>query len=355
VQKALQQTAKTFTFVSGFAGNVWTLLNEFCFFARLEVRFLDRMLHVSQQDAALSAPGGTWSAFTAVTERRDKYKQVAVTNRQSKAVTTGDGVLWKADSVFQVAAREVFQTTVQTNHSILSLAQPVAVSGIEPYPYKQGTGQYVVTGADGYIVAPAWWNDNGGKVEVSLTDTEGEIAIKITAPGVDTVRAPYRISEGEADRPAMYVSGSGIICDPKDVIVSTGAANAKEGHDTVYQSPFIAGTVETYDAAVAMAAEYSASAATVSFELPTDFDTPTGLGQAPVGRMITDNKRNYRITDVTQTKSRISGTALAHTTIGAYVASYPAGATIADEVARHAGKTIREFNIKPLRGSDENA
>jgi hypothetical protein len=40
-----------------------------------------------------------------------------------------------------------------------------------------------------------------------------------------------------------------------------------------------------------------------------------------------------------------------HTTIAAYKASYPAGATIADEKARHRARTIREFNIKPLRRS----
>lgn len=350
IQKVLGQSKKPFEFVSGFTGNVWNLLNEFCSIARLEVRFIDGALHVEPRSNAIVTPGTSWALFDVDRQRREKYKQVAVVNKQSKAVTTDDAVLWRADSVYQVAAREVFETTVQTGHSILNVVNPVAVSGITPFPYKKGAGQYVVTGADGYIIAPAWWNDNGGKVEVSLTGVEGEIAIKITAPALETVRAPYRISEGEADRPALYVSGSGILNDPTEVHVSTGAKNAREGFDNVFESPFIAGVRETYDTAAAMAHQYSASVAEVQYELPNSFETPTGLGQFPAGVLVTDNLRNYRIQDASQTHSKVSGNAVAYTTIGAYVASYPAGATLRDEKARHAGRTIRKFNIKPLKG-----
>jgi hypothetical protein len=355
VQKTLSQTPKDFGFVSGFEGNVWAMLNEFCAIARLDVSFLESRLMLTPRSSSLSVPVGNFSRFGYDTERREKYKQVAVMNKQSVANMTGTAVLWRADSVFQVAAREVFETTVQTAHSILSLVQPVAVDGIWPFPYTAGAGEYVVTGADGYIIAPAWWNDNGGLVEVSLTGKEGEIAIKITAPALDTVRAPYRISEGAADRPALYVSGSGILNDPKEVHVGTGAKNAKEGFDNVFESPFIAGVMEAYDTAVRMAAEYSASMADVSFELPNDFYTPSRFGQYPSGTRFTDGKRNYRIMSASQTHNKVSGNAVPHTTIGDYVASYPAGSTIADEKARHTGATIKQFNIKPLRGSDETA
>jgi hypothetical protein len=352
VQKALSATAKEFGFVSGFDGNVWALLNEYCAITRQDVSFLDSKLTVTPRIASLSAPRGTFSKFSRDSERREKYKQVAIVNQQSKAVTTNDAVLWRADSVFQVAAREVFETTVETGHSILSLVQPVPVTGIWPFPYTTGAGQYVVTGADGYIIAPEWWNDNGGKVEVSLTGKAGEIAIKIIAPTIDTVRAPYRISEGEGDRPALYVSGSGILNDPKEVHVGTGATNAKEGFDSVFESPFMAGAMETYDTAAAMASEYSAAMADVTFELPNDFYTPSRFGQYPAGTRFTDGKRNYRITSASQSHSRVSGSAVPHTTIGEYVASFPPDATIADEKARHAGRTIKQVNIQPLRSSN---
>lgn len=351
LQKALSQTRKPFGFVSGFQGNVWALLNEYCAITRQDVSFIDSQLTVTPRRTGLTAPASTFSKFTRDSERRDKYKQVAVVNKQSKAVSTNDAILWRADSVYQLNAREVFETTVQTKHSILSLVQPVPVPGIEPFPYKQGGGQYVVTGADGYIIAPQWWLDNGGKVEVSLTGKDGEIAIKITAPQIDSVRAPYRISEGAGDRPAFYIAGSGILNDPKEVHVGTGAKHAKEGFDHVFESPFIAGTMETYDTAAAMAAEYSASVADVSFELPNDFYTPSRFGQFPSGTRFTNGRQVYRIRDASQTHARVSGNAVPNTTIGDYVASYPAGATIRDENARHAGRTIKQFNISPLRGN----
>ena len=352
VQKELGQSKKPLAYVSGFSGNVWKLLNEFCSINRLDVSFLGDRIVLGPRANGFSG-SVKFSDFTVDTERREKYKQVAVVNKRSKAVTTGDAVFWRADSVFQVAAREVFETTVQTGHSILSLSQPQAVTGIMPFPYKQGTGQYVVTGADGYIIAPQWWYDNGGKVEVKMTEKEGEIAIKITAPTIDTVRAPYRISEGEGDRPALYISGSGIMNDPAELHIATGAKNAREGFDNVFESPFIATTADAYNTAARMAMQYNAAMAEVSFNVSNEFGVPSDLGTYPAGTVFTDNDRNYKITDAAQTHSQTSGNAIPFTSIAAYNASFPEGATIRDENARHFGRTIKQVNIKPLRSNDE--
>lgn len=352
VQKELGQSKKPLAYVSGFSGNVWKLLNEFCSINRLDVSYLGDRIVLGPRANGFSG-SVKFSDFTVDSERREKYKQVAVVNKRSKAVTTGDAVFWRADSVFQVAAREVFETTVQTGHSILNLSQPQAVTGITPFPYKQGTGQYVVTGADGYIISPAWWYDNGGKVEVSMTETEGEIAIKITAPTLDTVRAPYRISEGEGDRPALYISGSGIMNDPAELHIATGAKNAREGFDNVFESPFIATTADAYNTAARMALQYSAAMAEVQFNVPNSFGVPSDLGTYPAGTVFTDNERNYKVTDAAQTHSETSGNAIPFTSIAAYNASFPEGATIRDEKARHAGRTIKQANIKPLRSNDE--
>lgn len=352
VQKELGQSKKPLAYVSGFSGNVWKLLNEFCSINRLDVSFLGDRLVLGPRANVFSG-SVKFSDFTMDMERREKYKQVAVVNKRSKAVTTGDAVFWRADSVFTVAAREVFETTVQTGHSILNLSQPQAVTGIMPFPYKQGTGQYVVTGADGYIIAPQWWYDNGGKVEVSMTETEGEIAIKITAPTIDTVRAPYRISEGEGDRPALYISGSGIMNDPTELHIATGAKNAREGFDNVFESPFIATTADAFNTAARMAMTYNAAMADVSWEVENAFGVPSALGTYPAGTVFTDNDRNYKVTDASQTHSKTTGGAIPYTSIAAYNASFPEGATIRDEKARHAGRTIKQVNIKPLRSNDE--
>lgn len=354
VQKTLGQSKQALGYVSGFTGNVWAMLNEFCSINRLDLSFVEDRVVLGPRANGFSG-SVKFSDFEVTSERREKYRQVAVVNKQSKAVTDNTAVMWRADSVFQVAAREVFETTVQTGHSILNVVNPVAVTGIWPFPYTSGTGQYVVTGADGYIVAPEWWEDNGGKIEVSLTEVDGEIAIKITAPSVDTVRAPYRISEGEGDRPALYISGSGIVNDPEELHINTGAKKAREGFDQVFESPFIATVNDAFNTAARMAQAYSAAAAEVSFTAPNEFDTPSVLGTYPSGVVFTDNERNFKITDASQTHSQVSGSAVPFTTIAAYKASFPAGATIRDEKARHAGRTIKQANIKPLRSNNESA
>lgn len=350
VQKVLAETTRDYPYISGFEGNVWKMLNEFCAIARLDIQFKDGRIHVGPRQSNV-VTGAKFSRLIKTAERREKFKQVAVTDNRSKAVTNDQGVLWRADSVYQLNTREVFETTVQTPHSILSVANPVPVPGITPFPYTAGGGQYVVTGADGYIIAPAWWTDHGGKVEVSLTEKEGEIKLKLTAPDVDSVRAPYRISEGAADRPALYVSGSGVIKDPKEVHINTGATRARQGFDSVFTSPFVSGPREVFDVAVRMAHEYSSAVADVQYDLPADFGAATVFGQYPAGALFTDGERNFRIMEASQTSSQVSGRAVPYTTLREYKKTYPAGATIADEKARHRGRTIRLFNIKPLRST----
>jgi hypothetical protein len=366
VQKNLSPTNKPLAFVPGFQGTVWDKLSEFCSVNRLDVGFSAGSLTLAPRSNALTFPAN-FDRLDRTWERKLLYRQVAVVDQHSKPNRTNDAVLYKADTVYQVSAREVYETTVQTKHSILSVQNPVCVNGIEPFPYKGGsgaTGQYVVTGADGYIVSPQWWADNGGKVEVSLTDTEGEIHLKITAPTIDTVRAPYRISEGAADRPALYVCGSGILNTPEERHISTGVTArkgtksrrlakkitkaAREGYERLFDSPFCGTPDQVYAAAMGMASEYSAATATYDFEIPNDWDTPTGLGQAPAGVCFPDEGRNVRVTDVQQTASKVSGTAQSHTTIGMSKAARPAGAKLAD---RNRNNTLRETAIAPLKRS----
>ena len=346
VQKDLHETAKPVDFVSGFEGNVWDKLNEFCAVSELDLSFVGEKLTLAPRCNSLANVTAV-KDLSPTFERRDKFKQVAVTDQRSKSCRTNDALLWRADSVYQVAAREVMETTISTKHSILSLSQPVCVNGIEPFPYKTGAGEYVVTGADGYIVAPQWWADNGGKVEVELTDKEGEFLLRITAPSVDTVRAPYRISEGAGDRPALYVCGSGIVNDPKEVHVNTGASNAKDGFDHVFDSPFCSGPAQVYGTAIAMAAKYSAGYAEYSVDLPGEWGVPTALGTYPAGAVFSAGNRAVRLMDAEeQTKHGVTGTAQSHTTVGMTQAFFPNRL-----VGQRPTRTIREAEISPLERS----
>lgn len=348
VQKALGLASKPSSYVTGFRGNVWKLINEYTSMFHLELSFNAGKLRLAPRTTAITS-GISLSSLSTSAARRDKFKKVKLINRKSLPSASTNTVLWRADSVYQVNPREINEFTVQTDHSILELSQPKPVGAILPFPYKKGAGQYVVTGADGYIIAPQWWTDNGGKIEVALTDREGEISVKITAPAIDSVRAPYRISEGAGDRPALYVSGAGVINKPEEIEVSTGARNAKEGSDAVFDSPFLTDLNAIYTTAAAMSREYSAGMADISISEPGQFDKPSVLGQYPAGKRFTDGKRVYTLESAEVTHSTMSGSGSPSTTIRDYKASFKPGSTIKDEKSRFRGLTIRHQNITPLK------
>jgi hypothetical protein len=285
--------------------------------------------------------------------KRDQARFVEVVCQNSVPTLSGNSVLpmvmWKADTVYQVAVGETQTFLVQTDHSILQLSQPVAVSGITPFPYTSGAGQYVVTGSDGYIVAPQFWRDQGGSITVDTTDNEGEIKVTITGPKFDSVRAPYRISEGDAGRPALYVSGQGVINTPTTLRVSTGNTKAAKEVGVTLDNPFIANVTLAYDAAARAARKFATPDVSVTVNEALDYDSPSALGVIPAGQLIKRDGNILRLTDVTQSPSGISGTAVQHNTIAQVKKSFGSGTTIAQAKTYNAGKTIGQANLKPLK------
>lgn len=350
VSKVLTPSSKSMSFVTGFSGNMWDMLNQFCAINRLDVSFVNDQLTVRPRNKALTY-GAKLSGMSRKASRRDKYQKVALVNHNSVPSLNTDNLLWRSDSVYQVTTGEVFETTIQTDHSILELSQPKCVTGIEPFPYKSGTGQYVVTGADGYICSPKFWADEGGKIEVELTDKEGEFLIRIIGPRRHhELRSPYRISEGAGDRPALYVTGAGVLNKPETHEINTGARNAKEGYDSVFDSPFLTGIEAVYDTASEMAREYSASNAEYSFNEPNEYGTASVFGQNPATARLEVECGIIRINQADISAANLSANAVPQTTIADFKAALPVGSKIRDEKAKYRGMTIRQKNIKPLKG-----
>lgn len=340
-QKSLTPTDAALEFVSGFEGNVWDRLIEFCAINRIDLGWEDSTLVARPRETGFVSPEhfGQWEVTDSIA---DRFREVTVVDKRSQKVT--DRVLYRADSVYTVARGEVFETTVQTDHSILSVKNPVCVTGIEPFPYKNGTGQFVVTGADGYIVSPQFWADYGGKVEAFITEKEGEIRLKITAPHIEaTNRSPYRISEGAGDRPALYICGEGIFNEPEEVTVDFGDTSAREGHDSVFESPFLTGRDAVYET-IGRIAEAQASQTEATFEMPVE-----ELGQFPAGKLFADGDTVWRVLHAEQDRAHVRGTAIPAMTLDMYAKSYPDGSTISDEYARFGSTTYDAYAQAPLK------
>ena len=347
-QKSITLGTKATSFLIGFSGNVWEHMKQYCSIYHLDVNYRNGKLTFEPRQKDIKV-GASLSALSTRIQAREQARNVEVVNYQHTATGSTPKVMWKADQVYQVAAGEIQEFTVQTDHSIMEMSQPVCVSGINPFPYTTGAGQYVVTGSDGYIVSPTFWNDQGGSITCDITDVEGEIKVRIKGPDFDSVRAPYRISEGDAGRPALYLTGTGVKSDPKTLKVPTGKSKAAKDVGVSIDCPFIGNAKHAYDAAARAARAFATPEVTTSFAEPVEYDGTSKLGTVPPGSLVKRNGNVMRVTDATQTHSTVSGSAHQHNTIYQIKRSFGAGATIGQMNAYYADKPIGKINLKPMK------
>lgn len=348
VVKSLTPGYKSAKFLVGFDGNVWEHIKQYCSIFHLDVSYRSGQLTIGPRQRDITV-GASLSELSTAIRARDQARSVEVVNQNHTPTGNTPTVLWKADSVYQVAVGEVQEFTVQTPHSILETSQPVCVSGISPYPYTVGAGQYVVTGSDGYIVSPTFWADQGGSITTDTTENEGEIKVTIKGPDFDSPRAPYRISEGDAGRPALYVTGLGILADPKTLKVSTGNGKAAKDVGTTLDSPFISNAALAYDAAARASRQFATPEVTATLAEPLLYDSPSKFGTYPAGSLIRLDGNIVRVVSASQQASNLTGSADQHNTIYQLSRSYGTGAKISDVKTYNAGKTIGQVNIKPLK------
>ena len=206
-----------------------------------------------------------------------------------------------------------------------------------------------MTGSDGYIVSPTFWRDQGGSIKTEATENEGEIKITIKGPDYDSPRAPYRISEGDAGRPALYVSGLGVLAKPETLKVATGNGRAAKDVGVTLDSPFIGNAELAYDAASRAARAFATPEIRVTIAEPLLYDEESKFGTFPAGALVKQDGNVHRVVSASQSHSGMSGAAVQHNTIYQLKRSFGPGTTIAQQKAYYAGKTIGKVNIKPLK------
>jgi hypothetical protein len=160
-----------------------------------------------------------------------------------------DALIYSATSTFQVNTGEKIKETVDVQNSTITskIMQPVCVSAIQPVPFKGGVGKsiYVVIDNLNVPVSPAWWNNNGGKVSVAVSeDNPLQLDITIEAPNQPNSLyvEPFRLAEYDNDvRPALYICGEGVTVAKSLRSVSTGADQTFISRDSkaTVDNPFI--------------------------------------------------------------------------------------------------------------------
>jgi hypothetical protein len=219
----------------------------------------------------------------------------------------------------QVDAGAVITKRFAINASLSQVNQPQCVEAIFPLPYVGTTGQYVVVGNDDLPILPAQWLGQGGSLTVSLTDNPYEIEITIVAPPAASLPtasdpnqltyAPYKIgveSSGEADYPALYITGTGVFFSKELKTFVTGADDeftSKDANQTV-DNIFI--TTDMDQSTRGIAAAQAACGPAISLSLGTTDKLAFG---SSIGSVYEYRDNKFRITTANYSPNNISITA----------------------------------------------
>lgn len=352
--------AKMPDFIPGFTGNVWDKMREFCAILDLDIFYQNGVLSIRARETRRRREDGKFipaqrlvkGNLTEQAQDRDTARKIEINYYERQPGSDNFDVMFKADSVYTLEKGETLVEKVQTDNTFIFLNQPIPVSGV-PVPYTSAFGSYVITGADGYIVDPVWWRDNGGSITVKTTENSGEIEITMQAPTVDTVRAPYRVSEGVSDRPALYIVGYGLaLKKPKTIQIYTGASRAAQEVGTTFDSTFVTKRLIAMNAGHRIAETYGTGEVTVNFDVSrADVTEPNDSAQppAPVGDSIYWSGSYFRLMgQVIDPNGLQYSDCHTHNTISVINGEFAEAKTIADWNALHDGHTIANVNMAPL-------
>lgn len=345
--------------IPGFTGNVWENLNTFCSMFDLDIDIASgitigprslKLQNTNDPRDFIPAKPFTKAGISERLSKREGARAVEVKYRTNKGNSSNNGVMYKATEVFSLEKGETKVETVQTDNTFAYVESPIPVSGV-PVPYTSAYGSYVVTGNDGFIVDPQWWIDNGGSIRAEMTGVSGEIKITMQAPAVDTVRAPYRISEGVADRPALYIWGHGLVLsEPVTKKIYTGNPKASQEIGTTFDSPFTMSALIAQNVGLKIAEKYSSMDNLLTFSVPKDVNLFIGGNTVmPLGNYVYWDGSYYRVAQQTIGPKVISITdAQDANTIAVVNGEFSEEKTIADWNNLHLGKLIKDTNTAPL-------
>lgn len=272
-----------------------------------------------------------------------------------------------ADSM-QVDAGETVTKRFTINASLESVNQPSCVSTINPFPYTGFTGQYVIVGTDNLPVSPLQWKNEGGNLTVALTENPNEIEITVTAPALDEIPlatgegngiAPYKIgieSSGDGEYPALYITGTGVFYEKREVTFLTGASNefTSKTAATTIDNPFITRPSDLAIKGVAAAQKICGPKIQLNESTPLSLpfsDTP--------GQMRSVGHNRFRITNVGYNNSDTTISAEVSTSFADFNPIWT-GKTFANfksialDPATYPSETLKfnEFTIIPLMESN---
>jgi hypothetical protein len=227
-------------------GNVWEYIKMFCVANKADI-YADangnvRLQKIRKNTIPVTERSGTSMNVTLLGTSRTIEVYDYDTSWEK------DSLIYLAETVYSVNMGEKRKEVVDVQNSTTTskIFQPVCVSNI-PSSFKGGQGKsvYVVLDTLNIPVSPDWWNNNGGKVSIAVSeDNPMQLEITIQAPN-ETNSAyvePFRLAQYDSeDRPALFICGESVIVNKILRSVSTGADKTFISRDSkaTVDNPFI--------------------------------------------------------------------------------------------------------------------
>ncbi len=348
----------------GFVGNLYDKIREFLAAYSAELVTIDG-LHVVRSTMRDSIILDNFSEGPEVTSNLQQtselvrvhwYDNEYVTNGQVYPLAANPG---EADeeipepTVYSVGANEVLNIEIQLRASLLSINTPLYVSFV-PDEDVTGTGVYTAVGSDSLPITPSQWADQGGKIEVSISEDDPSVAkVKLTGPDIISL-APFRIamSSGSGNYyNALHITGTGMFVRDQAVDLATGALPSVTGqkYATECTNPYISTEEQAYQVGQVIAGRVQQEQS-VSFTIPTPTNQVV-FGLLP-GKKFVHANQQFRVetTDVNNHTMSCSGSYAL--TVADYDHFFTRGAafTVADFDGLYTGVTLTalNFSLKPL-------
>lgn len=321
----------------GWKGNVWEHVKMMNAATGSETALVGGMIVLRPAGGRSIDMSGLKSVGTSVSAS-NAAQSIEIYNYNTRAATGATETVFTADSPYNVGVGEVNKFRVTLDVSLTQVFSPdVQTSILGPNPTRPLSGAYAVSGSNGKPVPVQWWIDNGGKIRVALTENPFEIEITITGPRSDYLMdtenyAPFRIAEGEAAYPALYVGGMGVFTSKELITLKTGASPKTTSTlvGATIDNPFLTNRRETLTAGLRAACAYAGRVKTLNFAVKNYDRGQQEFGNI-AGSMAPYGTSMYRVKSSSIDAENISGSA------DSFV-------TVADVNTTFAGKTFGQVN-----------
>lgn len=325
----------------GWSGNVWSQVKKFCAAYEVEVAVVGTDIVVRHLRTETASRVGE-EAFQWGMDGTGLAKTVTSWFYPCTEVTDALIVGRRHSYGTQfLEAGAVEEYTIDLDYSLSSVDQPVCLDSVS---YGSNTASvYSVVDRWGDPVKASYWNDQGGNVEVSISDDSRSITVTITAC-LDLARAPYRLvgvrtyDGEEIDYPTLRVVGSGLAFERKFYSMhacTDGSATVEVGCEV--DNDFITSFSQCHRLLLWSAVRYGS---------PTVRLTGKARLGAGAGARLYDDYAYHRVRTTSRDGSGVSGYEASPDTILDDVDAIWGTSTLDEFTAAHT--TIRAFDARPL-------